>query len=84
MYSTLAEAGTRAVKKMRLEKLARGIPFMINSRDLPDTQCYLEYATGIIKLAQISANKKDFEVIRELSLIESDGIREKYGFVSAI
>jgi hypothetical protein len=78
MYSSLAVAGTRAVKKMRLEQLSKGIPFMINSRDLPDAQCYLEYANGIIKLAQICADHRDFEIIQEYSLMESDLIRRRF------
>jgi len=28
-------AGTEAVKRLRLENLQKGLPFMINSKDLP-------------------------------------------------
>lgn len=30
--------GTAAVKRLRLQKLLRGLPLMINSKELPSTQ----------------------------------------------
>ena len=71
-------AGTNAVKKLRLEKLRKGLPFMINSRDLPGEQCYLEYPSGIIKLVRISRSAQDFVIIKEFSQLESAAIRHKF------
>ena len=71
-------AGTNAVKKLRLEKLNKGLPFMINSRELPGEQCYLEYPTGVIKLVRISRSTRDFITLRELSQNESLLIRRKF------
>lgn len=76
--TSIQNAGTEAVKKLRLEKLSQGMPFMINSRELPNEQCYLEYPTGIIKLAQMSASKKDFIILKEFSQKESSSIRNKF------
>jgi hypothetical protein len=67
-----------AVKKLRIKKLRLGYPFMINSNALPLGQCYLEYPSGIIKLAALSASKRDFEIIRELNKEETLAIRNKY------
>lgn len=78
MVASIENAGTVAVKKMRLEKLRKGIPFMINSRALPSQQCYLEYPDGSIKLVQLSTDKKEFTIIRQLSPSESSTIRHKY------
>lgn len=67
-----------AVKKLRIKKLRLHYPFMINSKTLPLGQCYLEYPSGIIKLAAISSSKRDFEIIRELNKEETLTIRRKY------
>lgn len=71
-------AGTIAVKKLRLEKLGKGLPFMINSRELPGEQCYLEYPNGITKLVRISRSTHDFVMIKEFSQKESSSIRHKF------
>ncbi len=71
--------GTTAVKRLRSEKLAKGLPFMINSKELPSSQCYLEYPNGSIQLVALSKNARDFDVIRELSLQENRQLRTKFG-----
>ena len=70
--------GTRAVKRLRLQKLKSGYPFMINSSDLKRNQCYLEYPDGIIKLVSVTPSARDFSVIRQLSPVEADMLRQKY------
>jgi hypothetical protein len=72
-------AGTDAVKKLRVAKLRRGYPFMINSKDLPVGQCYLEYPSGSIVLATLSKSNQDFDVVRELGALEIVNIRKKFG-----
>lgn len=74
----LSRTGTNAVKKLRLSKLRHGIPFMINSNELPVDQCYLEYPTGNIVLVTLSRSNKDFDVIRELTTKETEELREKF------
>jgi hypothetical protein len=71
-------AGTDAVKKLRVVKLRQGHPFMINSRELPDGQCYLEYPTGSIVLATLSKSSRDFIILRELSALEIVTLRKKF------
>ena len=61
---SMATNGTNAVKKLRREKLNRGLPYMINSSELPVEQCYLEYPTGIIKLVELSKTTRNFNTIR--------------------
>jgi len=77
-YKAIEKAGTDAVKKLRMDKLLNGIPFMINSKDLPSTECYIEYPDGHISLASLSSSKRDFQVIKELSTAEAELIRKRY------
>jgi hypothetical protein len=72
-------AGTNAVKRLRKQKLKQGHPFMINSKTLPQGQFYIEFPSGIIKLAVISESKKDYIILRELSTKEIAFLRTQYG-----
>ena len=74
----MAKAGTNAVKRLRLKKLKSGHPFMINSSELPSGQCYLEYPDGKINLVTISTNGREFILLRELSVLESNKLRKKF------
>jgi hypothetical protein len=74
----LEEIGNAAVRKLRREKLQNGLPFMITSSELPDGQCYLEYADGRITLVTLSKNARDFQYLRDLSAAEILRIREEY------
>jgi hypothetical protein len=80
-HNVLEEIGTNAVKKLRKDKFLKGHPFMINSNELPSNQCYLEYPNGEIKLVALSSSTRDFTILRELTLIESGSIREKYKLI---
>lgn len=53
---------------------------MINSKDLPTGQCYLEFPDGTIKLVQLTDSAKDFNVLKILSAEEEQKIRRKYNF----
>jgi hypothetical protein len=74
----LEKSGNDAIRKLRLEKLRKGFPFMINSKELPSSQCYLEYPTGKITLVSLPEGSMDFILIRELTLQESSQIRQKF------
>jgi len=78
MVTGIEQKGTNAVKKLRLERLGKGLPFMINSRELPAEQCYFEYPDGVIRLVKISTDKTDFVVLKEYSKKESSTIRNKF------
>lgn len=67
-----------AVRDLRKLKLAQGQVFMINSRSLPQGECYLEYPDGNIRLATISSSKIDFSIIRDLSAAEVSIIRNQF------
>ena len=71
-------AGTAAIKRLRLKKLQKGLPFMINSKDLPGNQCYFEYPDGSIKLVTLLKSAKDFTEIKTLSSTEGNNVRLKY------
>ena len=43
----LENVGTAAVKRLRKQELAAGFPFMINSKDLPSIQCYMDILTAL-------------------------------------
>jgi len=77
---TMEEKGTRAVRKLRLQKLKSGFPFMINSKELLSNQCYLEYPNGTINLVTFKTNARDFNVIRKLSPTEANNLRARYKF----
>ena len=79
----IEKKGTDAVKELRLVKLQNGHPFMINSRDLPGTQCYLEYPDGSITLVSIAKSARDFTFIRKLSPAEQNSIRATHNLLSA-
>jgi len=74
----IEKTGTAAVKKLRIENLKKGMPFMINTKDLPGNQCYLEYPNGSIKLVAISKSAKEFTLIKQLSLSEESTIRNRF------
>jgi hypothetical protein len=74
----LEQTGSNAVKTLRIDKLRKGMPFMINAKELPGNQCYLEFPDGKILLVTISSAGSDFTVLRELSGIENADIRKKY------
>jgi hypothetical protein len=72
--------GTKAVRKLRLQKLRNGQSFMINSKELLSNQCYLEYPDGSIKLAVLNKSSPDFDIIRVLNPEEAECLRIRYGF----
>lgn len=74
----LSKVGTDAVKRLRVQKLSEGFPFMINSNDLPLGQCYLEYPNGKIVLSTLSSESRDFVMIRELTYAEGQELRMKF------
>jgi hypothetical protein len=74
----LVKSGSDAVKMLRNDKLRKGMPFMINAKELPGNQCYLEYPDGKILLVAISSSGNDFLVLRELTTIENTDVRKRY------
>ncbi len=74
-----ALAGTKAVKRLRLQKLRAGHTFMINSKALPLGQFYIEYPSGIIQLAAMTESKRDYAILKELDAQEATNLRLLYG-----
>jgi hypothetical protein len=68
------------VKKLREQKLRAGLPFMINVKDLPSNQCYLEYPNGVIKLVSVVSSTRDINVVAELNPLEANNLRERFNF----
>jgi hypothetical protein len=66
-----------AIKRLRLQKLRQGIPFMINSDILESDQCFLEFPDGIIKIAEAATKERDFLIVYEFSAAESNDLRKK-------
>ena len=78
----LEAKGNNAVKRLRKTNFEKGLPFMLNSRDLPSNQCYLEYPDGRIVLVYVkSTDSRDFTFIRELTVPETQLIRTKYQLI---
>ncbi|WP_028296298.1 hypothetical protein [Olivibacter sitiensis] len=74
----LAQKGSHAVRLLRKKRLGNGLPFMINSKDLDDATCYLEYPDGTIQLVEQLSNGMDFRVISTLAEDEANNLRIKY------
>ncbi len=74
----LERRAVEEVRKLRVRKLKNGMPFMINSSELPSTQCYLEYPNGTINIVTICHKNYDFKVIKELTFEEANSLRKKY------
>ncbi len=70
--------GNAAVMLLRSTKLKSGLPFMINSKELPTNVCYLEYPDGNIALVTIKKNDTQFTLIRNLSEAEISQVRSKF------
>jgi hypothetical protein len=75
----IGKIGTKAVQELRLQKLQKGLPFMINSKNLKPNECYLEYPDGLIQLVFLKWGAKEFTVVRDLSQEEKQSLRKKYG-----
>jgi len=73
--------GTSAVKQLRDNKLAAGVPFMINSKDLPSKQSYLEYPDHSIQIVTVSADAHSFITVKVLDAREADLVRVKYNLI---
>lgn len=78
--SEIEVVGSRAVKKLRELKLKKGIPFMINSKQLPSNQAYLEYPDGSISIVQIYKSALDFTVVKKLDESEIEIVRSWFNF----
>ena len=65
------------IKSLRKEKLAQGLPFMINSDELPSYQCYLEYPDGSIKIAEANSGESDFKIVGELDFLNAEVFKRK-------
>jgi hypothetical protein len=77
----LENNGLKAVQILRKTKLSKGQPFMINSRQLPSNQCFLEFPEGSIKVVTIDKKENEFVVLKELSAEEILEVRKKYKLI---
>lgn len=75
-HKKIEEIGYSAVRRLRLQKLQKGLPFLITSKDLPAKHGYLEYPTGTIDLVTIETHFREFKVIRPLTNSEANKVRE--------
>lgn len=76
---SIAMKGTEAVKRLRRQTLDEGFPFMINDEGLPSGHCYLEQPDGSIQLVTLATNGRDFDLVHELTIQESNDLRVKHG-----
>lgn len=77
----LSQIGSLAVRKMREDKLASGIPFMINSKDLPSKQSYLEYPDRTIRIVTVSEDAHSFVTLQTLDHTQADAVRRRYKLI---
>lgn len=69
------------IKSLRKEKHSQGLPFMINSDDLPSYQCYLEFPDGTIKIAEANSKESGFIIIEELDFLNAELIKRNLKLV---
>ncbi|MBO9617732.1 MAG: hypothetical protein J7539_01745 [Niabella sp.] len=74
----VVERANQAVRNLRTARLSKGLPFMINSRDLEDDKCFLEYPDGKISLVQPNKSRTAFSIIKYLSPDEAQLLRIRY------
>lgn len=77
----IEKSGRQAIIKLRKNKLNLGQPFMINTKDLPSSQFYLEHPDGHIEHTTITSDKTDFKTITKFTLKQSDLIIKKYKLI---
>jgi hypothetical protein len=77
----LSVIGTNAVKRLRDDKLASGIPFMINSKDLPRKQSYLEFPDRTIQIVTVSEDAHSFVTLKTLDASQADAVRQRYNLI---
>ena len=75
----LKNVATNAVRRLRNETLISGQPFMINVKELPKNQCYLEFPDHTIQLVTYVQEKNDFIIIRNLGPRDSERLRQRLG-----
>ncbi|HEY5325989.1 MAG TPA: hypothetical protein VIJ27_03235 [Mucilaginibacter sp.] len=74
----LENIGTDAVKRLRKQKLESGRPFMINSKELPSKQSYMEYPDKTISIVTAGLDSRSFITLRKLSEAEAGAIRKQF------
>lgn len=74
----IEKIGTDAVRTLRRHKLSSGSTFMINSKDLPSKQSYLEFPDHSIHIVTLSGDAHSFVTIKVLDSVEINQVREKY------
>ncbi len=77
----LEKTGTDAVKRLRKHELEAGNPFMINSKDLPATQSYLEYPDSTISIVTVAPDSRSFVTVRKLSGSQAQTVRRRFNLL---
>lgn len=66
------------VRRLRINKLRNGNPFLIYSPTLPARHAYLEFPEGRIILVTVKPGDHDFTTVRELSIDENKAVRSEF------
>lgn len=74
----LKEVSSTVVRRLRMQKLKNGKPFLLWSDKLPKDQSYLEYPDRSIKVVKVSADLKSFTVVHELTAVQQQAIRHEF------
>jgi len=77
----LEKTGTEAVRRLRKRKLASGKPFMINSKDLPVKQSYLEYPDNSISIVTVAPDSRSFVTITTLTRNQAQSVRRRFNLL---
>ncbi|WP_134088504.1 hypothetical protein [Olivibacter sp. XZL3] len=73
----LKTVSNSVVRRLRRQKLEKGKPFLIWSNKLPKNQSYLEYPDNSIKIVMVSPDLKSSTVVRELTKLQEQAIRNE-------
>lgn len=77
----LEKTGTDAVKRLRKKELEAGNPFMINSKELPAKQSYLEYPDHTISIVTVAPDSRSFTIVRKLSYTQAQSVRHRFNLL---
>lgn len=76
-----SENGTLAVQQLRKVRLSKGLPFMINTAEVGENVCYLEYPDGTITKVAVSKSGIEFQTLQTLSATQASELRTCFSLI---
>ncbi len=66
------------IRNLRAHNFSKGLPFLILSENLPESQVYKEFADGRVEIQEVLSAGKNFHtrVLKVLKGVQADSIRK--------